>query len=143
MGNYEIEDQFSLPITNLEIFKEIWHKIKAQLRLKNANFDEKSFSLEEIKIALSPKANYFLAEDLAKLTKLTDEELAKTALTSWTQDDELNIESDITHENDLYFPFLYDKYQVSSLSILGNKGAIIQGPPGTGKSETISIFFVT
>ncbi|MDP3057078.1 MAG: AAA domain-containing protein [bacterium] len=138
MGKYEIEGQFSLPITDLLIFKEIWHKIKAQLRLKNANFDEKSFSLEEIKIALSPKANYFLAEDLAKLSQLTEEELAKTALTSWTQNDELNVEGETPHEKDLYFPFLYDKYQLSTLSILGNKGAIIQGPPGTGKSETIS-----
>ncbi|TRZ77221.1 DUF559 domain-containing protein [bacterium] len=138
MGKYEIEGKLTLPIVDLEIFKEIWHKIKSQLRLKNTNFDEKSFSLEEIKIALSPKANYFLAEDLARLTKLTEEELAKTALTSWTQDNELNIESETPHEKDLYFPFLYDRYQLSTLSILGNKGAIIQGPPGTGKSETIS-----
>src|SRR3989344_2068533 len=138
MGKYEIEGKFTLPIIDLEVFKETWHQIKAQLRLKNANFDEKSFSLEEMKIALSPKANYFLAEDLAKLTQLTEEELAKTALTSWTQDDELNVESETPHEKDLYFPFLYDKYQLSTLSILGNKGAIIQGPPGTGKSETIS-----
>ena len=138
MGKYEIDGRLSLPVIDLEIFKEIWHKIKAQLRLKNANFDEKSFSLEEMRIALSPKANYFLAEDLAKLSQLTEEELAKTALTSWTQDDELNVESETPHEKDLYFPFLYDKYQLSTLSILGNKGAIIQGPPGTGKSETIS-----
>ncbi len=138
MGKYEIDGRLTLPITDLEIFTEIWHKIKAQLRLKEANFDEDSFSLDEIKIALSAKANYFLAEDLAKLTKLTEEELSKTALTSWTQDEGLNIESDVPHEKDLYFPFLYDKYQLSTLSLLGNKGAIIQGPPGTGKSETIS-----
>ncbi len=138
MGKYEIEGRLSLPITDLEIFKEIWHKIKAQLRLKEANFDEKSFSLEEIKIALSPRANYFLAEDLAKLAQLPEEELAKTALTSWTQNEELTIEGEAPHEKELYFPFLYDKYQLSTLSILGNKAAIIQGPPGTGKSETIS-----
>ncbi len=138
MGKYEIDGRLSLPITDLDIFKEIWHKIKAQLRLKEANFDEDSFSLEEIKIALSPRSNYFLAEDLAKLAQLPEEELAKTALTSWTQDDELNIEGETPHEKDLYFPFLYDKYQLSTLSILGNKAAIIQGPPGTGKSETIS-----
>lgn len=138
IGVYEMKGQLTLPITNLEFFKEIWHRIKAQLRLKNANFDEKSFSLEEIRIALSPKANYFLAEDLAKLTKLSEEELSKTALTSWTRDDELNIEKNVQSEKDLYFPFLYDKYQLSTLSILGNKAAIIQGPPGTGKSETIS-----
>lgn len=138
MGKYEIEGRLSLPITDLEIFKEIWHKIKAQLRLKEANFNEDSFSLEEIKIALGPKANYFLAEDLAKLAQLSEEELAKTALTSWADDEGLNIESDTPHEKELYFPFLYDKYQLSTLSILGNKAAIIQGPPGTGKSETIS-----
>ncbi|MFA6322136.1 MAG: AAA domain-containing protein [Candidatus Buchananbacteria bacterium] len=138
MGRYEIEGQLTLPITDLKIFQDIWHQIKAQLRLKKANFDEQSFSLEEIKVALSPKANYFLAEDLARLTQLTEEELSKTALTSWVQDDELNIESEAPHEKDLYFPFLYDKYQLSTLSILGNKGSIIQGPPGTGKSETIS-----
>ena len=138
MGKYEIEGRLSLPITDLEIFKEIWHKIKAQLRLKEANFDENSFSLEEIKIALGPKANYFLAEDLAKLAQLSEEELSKTALTSWAENEGLNIESNTPHEKELYFPFLYDKYQLSTLSILGNKAAIIQGPPGTGKSETIS-----
>lgn len=138
MGKYEIDGRLSLPMQELEIFTEIWHKIKAQLRLKDANFNEKSFSLEEIKIALSPKANYFLAEDLAKLAQLTEEELAKTALTSWADDEGLNIEGDVPHEKELYFPFLYDKYQISTLSILGNKAAIIQGPPGTGKSETIS-----
>lgn len=138
MGKYEIDGKLTLPIIDLEIFKEIWHQIKAQLRLKEANFDENSFTLEEIKIALSPRANYFLAEDLAKLAQLPEEELSKTALTSWTLDDELNIENDIPHEKDLYFPFLYDKYQLSTLSIIGNKAAIVQGPPGTGKSETIS-----
>ncbi|MBI2611749.1 DUF559 domain-containing protein [Candidatus Gottesmanbacteria bacterium] len=138
IGKYEIEGRLTLPILDLEIFKEIWHKIKAQLRLKNAKFNEQSFSLEEVKIALGPKANYFLAEDLAKLSQLTEEELSKTALTCWTEDEGLNVESDIPQEKDLYFPFLYDKYQLSSLSILGNVASIVQGPPGTGKSETIS-----
>jgi len=138
MGKYEMEEKLTLPIASLDIFLDIWHKIKAQLRLKEAKFDEKSFSLEEIKIAISPKANYFLAEDLAKLTKLNEEDLSQTALTSWTQDEDLNIENDVPSEKELYFPFLYDKYQLSTLSILGNKASIIQGPPGTGKSETIS-----
>jgi len=138
MGKYEIDGKFILPITDLDIFKEIWHKIKAQLKHTEANFDEDSFSLTEIRIALSPKANYFLAEDLAKLSKLTEEELSKTALTSWIKDDELNIETEIPHEKDLYFPFLYDQSQLATLSIIASKSAIIQGPPGTGKSETIS-----
>lgn len=138
MGKYEIDEKFILPITDLELFKEIWHKIKAQLKHTEANFDEESFSLDEIKIALSPKANYFLAEDLAKLSKLSEEELSKTALTSWVKNDELNIETETPHEKDLYFPFLYDQSQLATLSIIANKSAIIQGPPGTGKSETIS-----
>ena len=138
MGKYEMEGQLSLPIADINVFKEIWHLIKAQLKHTKANFDESSFSLEEIKIALSPKANYFLAEDLAKLAQLPEEELNKTALTSWTDNEELTTEGDAPHEKDLYFPFLYDKYQLSTLSILGNKASIIQGPPGTGKSETIS-----
>ncbi|MFA5368570.1 MAG: AAA domain-containing protein [Candidatus Paceibacterota bacterium] len=138
IGKYEIDGKLTLPIIDLDIFKEIWSKTKAQLRLKKANFNENSFSLEEMKIALSSKANYFLADDLAKLTQLTEEELSKTALTSWTKNEELNIENNAPHEKELYFPFLYDKYQLSTLSIIGNKAAIIQGPPGTGKSETIS-----
>lgn len=138
IGRHEIKGRLSLPITDLEIFTEIWNEIKAELKLKKANFDENSFSLEEIKIALGPKVNYFLAEDLAKLAQLSEEELAKTSLASWVNNEELNIESDIPHEKELYFPFLYDKYQLATLSLLGNKAAIIQGPPGTGKSETIS-----
>lgn len=138
MGMYEMEGRLTLPIDGLAVFTEIWHKIKAQLRLKNAKFDEDSFSLEEIKIALSPKANYFLAEDLAKLAKLSEEDLRKTALTSWTEDEDLNNETILPSEQDLYFPFPYDKYQLATLSIINNKASIIQGPPGTGKSETIS-----
>ena len=139
VGEYEIAGKLALPLTDLEVFKEVWHKIKAQLRLKEGiNFDEESFSLEEVKITLSPRVNYFLAEDLAKLAQLPEEALGDTALTSWTVDDELTIDGDTPHEKELYFPFLYDKYQLSTLSLLGNKSAIIQGPPGTGKSETIA-----
>jgi len=138
MGKYEMDGRLTLPITDLETFKEIWGQIKAQLRLSKASFKESSFKLEEIKIALGPKANYFLAEDLEKLSKLPEEELEKTSLTSWTEEEGLNESGDTPHENDLYFPFLYDKFQVSTLSIMSNKAAIIQGPPGTGKSETIS-----
>jgi len=138
MGKYEMDGRLALPIADLEVFKEIWGQIKAQLRLSKASFKESSFKLEEIKVALSPKANYFLAEDLAKLAQLPEEELAKTALTSWTEEEGLNETGNTPPETDLYFPFLYDKYQVATLSILGNKAAIVQGPPGTGKSETIS-----
>jgi very-short-patch-repair endonuclease len=138
VGEYEIEGKLALPLSDLEVFKEIWHKIKAQLRLTKVNFEEESFSLDEVKIALSPRVNYFLAEDLAKLAQLPEDQLGDTALTSWTVDDELTLEGDTPQETELYFPFLYDKYQLSTLSLLGNKASIIQGPPGTGKSETIA-----
>lgn len=138
IGRYEVEERFTLPISEKDIFIEIWHKIKAQLKLKEAKFGEDSFSLEEMRLALSPRANYFLAEDLQKLSKLNAEELKGTALTSWVEDDELNVRSDLPNEKDLYFPFLYDKYQLRVLSIINNKAAIVQGPPGTGKSETIA-----
>lgn len=137
-GEYEVDGRLTLPIFTEEVFIEIWHKIKAQLRLKKANFDEDSFLLKDLKVSLSAKANYFLAEDLARLAQLPEEDLSKTALTSWTQDEDLNIETDVPNDSELYFPFLHDKYQLSTLSILNNKAAIIQGPPGTGKSETIS-----
>jgi very-short-patch-repair endonuclease len=138
MGKYEMEGRLTLPLTDLDVFTEIWHKVKAELRLGKANFDENSFLLKEIKISLGPRPNYFLADDLAKLSQLTEEGLNKTALSSWAVDEELNIASDVPHEKDLYFPFLYDKYQIQTLSLIGNKAAIIQGPPGTGKSETIA-----
>ena len=138
IGKYETDDKFSLPVKNQEVFDEIWHKIKAFLRLKEVNFDEKSFTFNEMKVVLSPKANYFLAEDLQRLSKLTEEDLKDTALTSWTEDDQLNIDSGVPKQTDLYFPFPYDKYQLRSLSLINNKAAIIQGPPGTGKSETIA-----
>lgn len=138
LGHLEIEGSLSLPLTDLEIFTQIWHQIKEKLKHKEANFDEKSFKLEEIKISVSGRANYFLAEDLQKLSKLSDQELQDTALTSWSSDDNLNVETGVPHEQELFFPFLYDKYQLQSLSIIKNKAAIIQGPPGTGKSETIA-----
>ncbi|MCD6085667.1 hypothetical protein J7J41_01570 [bacterium] len=56
-GKYEIKGDLSLPITNIGIFEEIWNEIKAQLKLTNAKFDEKSFSLNETHIGISPRTN--------------------------------------------------------------------------------------
>jgi len=61
-----------------------------------------------------------------------------TSLATWTQDDDLNVETSLPKEKELYFPFQYDKYQLRTLGLLGSKASIIEGPPGTGKSETIS-----
>ncbi len=138
IGVYEIEGKLSLPIDKEDIFIDIWHKVKERLKHTEAQFNEDSFNLDEMRLALSPRANYFLAEDLQKLSNFTEEELSDTALTSWIKDDELNIENDIPHEKELYFPFSYDKYKLRVLSMMNNRAAIIEGPPGTGKSETIA-----
>ncbi|MGV8130931.1 MAG: AAA domain-containing protein [Candidatus Pacearchaeota archaeon] len=138
ISKYELDGRLTLPFENSKVFTEIWHSIKDKLKLKDVEFDEQSFKLNEMKISLSPRANYFLAEDLEKLSKLTEEELIGCSLTSWIDDTDLNIQAGIPEEHELFFPFKYDKYQLSTLSLLQNKASIIQGPPGTGKSETIS-----
>lgn len=138
IGDYERNDKLSLPFTDIGTFVEIWQRVKAQLKLRDTVFNEQSFLLEELRLALSTRANYFLAEDLQRLAQLDPEQLKGTALTSWTEDSELNEESGVPEERELYFPFKYDKFQLRTLTILKNKAAVIQGPPGTGKSETIS-----
>lgn len=138
IGDIERSGRLSLPLTDFETFIEIWLKVKAQLKLKEAVFDDQSFLLEELRFVLSARSNYFLAEDLRLLSQLDPEHLKGTALTSWTEDSELNEESGTPQENELYFPFKYDKFQLQTLTIIKNKASVIQGPPGTGKSETIS-----
>lgn len=138
IGIYEINEKLSLPIDKEDIFIDVWHKVKERLKHTKAQFDEDSFNLEEMRLAISPRSNYFLAEDLEKLSNLDEKELDDTALTGWIKDDELNIESDAPQEEELYFPFSYDKYKLRVLSLMNNRGSIIEGPPGTGKSETIA-----
>lgn len=138
IGKFEIEDRLALPLTEDDVFREVWHRVKAQLRLKEAKFDENSFSVDTMSVSVSPRANYFLAEDLQKLSKLGEDELKGSALSGWVDDKDLNIEDKEPQDNDLYFPFPYDKYQLRALSIIKNRAAVIQGPPGTGKSETIA-----
>jgi len=137
-GKYELKGDLSLPIKNIEIFEEIWNEIKAQLKLTNAKFDEKSFSLNEIHIEIRPRANYFIAEDLQKLSKYKEEDFKNTSLISWIKDENLSLRDEIPEEGELYFPFPYDEYQLRVLSIINNTASIIQGPPGTGKSQTIA-----
>ena len=137
-GKYELKGNLSLPITNMEIFEKIWNEVKAQLKLTNAKFDEKSFSLNEIRIELRPRANYFIAEDLQKLSKYKEENFQNTSLISWVKDENLSLKDEIPKEGELYFPFPYDEYQLKALSVINNTASIIQGPPGTGKSQTIA-----
>ena len=138
IGKLEIEGKLSMPFLNNEILVEIWHKVKTQLKLKNVIFNEESFNLDEVRISIGPKTNYFLAEDLQKLTEIPSDEISDSSLTSWVENIDLNTDSGIPKENDLFFPFNYDKYKLQVLSVINNKAAIVQGPPGTGKSETIA-----
>ena len=138
IGKKEIEGKFTLPIADIVIFNDIWDIIKAQLRLGNIKFNEQSFVLDDMKIVLSPRVNYFLTEDLAKLAKLADEELEQTALSCWIQDGPPNTENGVPDEKQLFFPFPYDKFQLEALSLIKNNISILQGPPGTGKSTTIA-----
>lgn len=138
IGQYEVDGKLSLPFVDDTHLQEIWQLVKSQLKLKDVIFNDDSFNLSEVKIALSPRANYFLAEDLRKLSELDIEQMLGTALTSWVDNTDLNIDSKIPEEKDLFFPFPYDKYKLQVLSIVNNKASIVQGPPGTGKSETIA-----
>lgn len=138
IGKYEMDEELTLPISDLVIFQDIWHDVKNALKLKeDIVFNEESFSLEDMKLTLGIKANYFLSEDLRKLSEIS-EDLKNTSLASWIYDKDLNISDELTKETELYFPFPYDKHQVKILSLLKNRAFIIEGPPGTGKSQTIS-----
>lgn len=134
----ESEGKFSIPIANEQVFLDLWHGLKAKLKLTEAFFSEKSFNLEDLRLTLAPRSNFFLVEDLTKLSREKEELLEGTSLSSWFSEDGLNVNTDTCEEKSLYFPFPYDKYQQATTSLFGNKASIIQGPPGTGKSETIS-----
>lgn len=134
----ENEGNFTIPIKSHKIFNDLWHILKAKLRLTEAVFNEDSFMLEDLRLTLAPRANFFLVEDLTKLSKEKENILEDTSLSGWFSEEGLNVNSDVCEERSLYFPFPYDKFQRATTSLLGNKASIIQGPPGTGKSETIS-----
>jgi superfamily I DNA and/or RNA helicase/very-short-patch-repair endonuclease len=137
-GRYEVKGDLSLPITNMAIFNEIWDKIRAQLKLTDAKFSEESFVLNEMRVGISPKVNYFIADDLQKLSKYKEDDFKNTSLISWIGDENLSSKDEIPEEGELYFPFLYDEYQLRVLSNINNNASIVQGPPGTGKSQTIA-----
>lgn len=134
----ESEGNFSIPISSEKIFIDLWHILKAKLKLTDAHFNEDSFTLDDLRLTLAPRANFFLVEDLTKLSREKEEGLEGTSLSGWFSEEGLNINSEPCEEKTLYFPFPYDKFQRATTSLLGNKASIIQGPPGTGKSETIS-----
>lgn len=134
----ENDGKFSIPILSEQVFLDLWHILKSKLKLTEANFNEDSFTLNDIQMTLSSRSNFFLVEDLTKLSKTEEDLLEGTSLSGWFSEEGLNVDSEPCEQKSLYFPFPYDKFQRATTSLLGNKASIIQGPPGTGKSETIS-----
>lgn len=138
VNQIEIEGSLTLPLKS-ETITKIWEELKGRLRLSDAQFDENSFDISHIVVSLSSKSNYFLVQDLKKLTEMTEEEISDTSLNSWVSDEGLSISDQVSEDSgELFFPFDYDKHQLKVLSVVNNKAAIVQGPPGTGKSQTIA-----
>jgi len=137
MGEFEAQGAFSLPLQDLSRLNEFWTHVRTALSLSNAQFDSNSFQIERVQLALGGRSNFFLSDDLRKLTLLSSEQLEGTALAAWTSDEEMGLPKGEFEESELFFPFAYDKYQARILSLLGNRASVIQGPPGTGKSQSI------
>jgi very-short-patch-repair endonuclease len=137
MGEFEAQGTFSLPLQDLSRLNDFWTHVRSALSLSNAQFDSKSFQMERVQLALGGRSNFFLSDDLRKLTLLNPEELEGTALAAWTSDEEMSLPNGEFEESELFFPFPYDKYQARILSLLRNRASVIQGPPGTGKSQSI------
>lgn len=137
--SYDASEKNALPI-NKSVVEDLWSAIKAKLSLMDATNVSESPDISFCSIKLSPKTNYFLAEDLNILSNLDESEMEKTSLGAWSSDDDMNNEYDVFDDGrtEIFFPFQYDKYQLKVLGIIDNKASIIEGPPGTGKSQTIA-----
>lgn len=138
VNQIEIGGNLALPLRR-ETITNIWEELKGRLKLSDAQFDENSFDISRIVVSLASKSNYFLVQDLKKLTEMTEEEMADTSLSSWVSDEDLSLSEEVGEDSgELFFPFDYDRHQLKVLSVVNNKAAIVQGPPGTGKSQTIA-----
>ena len=138
LGQLEAKGHYQLPKQDEKIFQEIWRLVSGHLGTSGAKFGRESFRLQEKRLSLVAKTNYFLAEDLRKLASASEEDLLKTSISTWISDEDLSHEDGIPQESELYFPFAYDRYQLRAVGRLRNKASMIQGPPGCGKSQTIS-----
>ena len=138
------EDNSSIPISPGYI-DELWTKITTYLKFSDAIEISESPDLTDVVIALEPKANYFLSQDLTGIIQTAgDGALRETSLSAWVDKDDHYITEQIddSGKHEIFFPFSYDKYQLQVLSKINNKGLIVEGPPGTGKSQTISNILV-
>jgi hypothetical protein len=138
------DDNSSIPMSPSYV-DELWAKIIVYLQFSDAIDISETPNMTDVVIALEPKANYFLSQDLSGIIDAADDEkLGETSLSAWVDKDEEYITDDIDDSGDheLFFPFPYDKYQLQVLTKINNKGMIVEGPPGTGKSQTIANILV-
>lgn len=134
------DDNTGLPLSS-DYIDELWTKISEYLRYSDAIEMSESPDMKDVAIVLEPRVNYFLSQDLSAIIQAADDEnLSETSLAAWVEKGGVFVTEHIDDvgDNDLFFPFEYDKYQLQVLSKIDNKGMIVEGPPGTGKSQTIS-----
>jgi very-short-patch-repair endonuclease len=119
---------------------ELWSLITHLLKLSEVNDLSEAIDLDHSRIALQPRANYFLSQDLLALSEISEDDLESTSLSAWTSEEAMSLQNQIHDDgtNELFFPFAYDRWQLQVLGIIENRSAIVEGPPGTGKSQTIA-----
>ena len=133
-----------LPKEDLSFVKDLELEFKSATQTAE-HFEIKDFKTAKVEVAVQPKSNYFLVEDLESLSKIESAELEGSALSTWTEKEDAEFypqDSDHKSEAELFFPFPYDKFKLQTLPLLRNTVSIIEGPPGTGKSELIANILV-
>ena len=143
VAELEAEERHYLPLKK-QFIEQVWSRFFAILHRIGAEALTEMPNYTECRIMLVSKANYFLSEDLDVMTKLDEQSLIDTAISSFVSSDQMDIEEavDDKGETEIFFPFSYDKWQLKTLGIIKNKAVIVEGPPGTGKSQTIANLLV-
>lgn len=140
-GNTERDGALNQPVA-INLLRQLFSDLFAKLRLTNIQYGNDELDLSSSTFSVSPKVNYFLTKDLEELSETEDKDsIEGTALFAWDEgsDDLLNSESDeAIKSGQIFFPFAYNKSQLSILKYVNNLAFIVEGPPGTGKSQTIS-----
>ena len=138
----EASEDTVIPLSSTYI-DQLWTKIIHLLT--HCDADAKDFSdspdMENTLVILLPKVNYFLSQDLLGIIDADDEEqMLDTSLSAWVNDQDMSVNESMEDngQQELFFPFPYDFFQLQVLGKLGNRAAVVEGPPGTGKSQTIA-----
>lgn len=139
LADIESNGDMSLPLAK-DVLSKLWSEVTFRLNKQGARGISNDVDVSKCKLTLVSRANYFLADDLKKLSAMDRDDLGESSLSAWESDEEMNIEEEVHDDGstELFFPFEYDKWQLSVLGVLKNRSAIVEGPPGTGKSQTIA-----